>query len=157
MQVAYDIADFYDEEFVQNYACDLTRYHKDAITRLNAEQLNDIQLVGKIAITTGYQMTSPSTLFNKREERCNVPNTKRLLCFIDISLYGEGQVASIYKSPSPTLEALERNFVVIPCNMVNNVKLALIDGEAIYLWSSLNQRYLKLDEYVASHKLLDHV
>ena len=156
-QVAYDIADFYDEEFTQKYACDLDRYHKNAIVRLNAEQLQNMQLVSEIAVTVGYQMVSPSTLFNKREERCNVKGIKKLLCFIDNSLYGRGEVSSIYKSPSPALEALERNFTVIKCNMVNNVKLALIDADAIYLWSSLNQRYLKLDEYVACHKLLDHI
>ena len=156
-QVSYDIADFYDEEFVEKFACDLERYHQKAMIKLNADQLRDIRLVGELAITTGYQMVSPTTLFNKREERCNVRNTKQILCFVDNSLYGRGQVASIYKSPSPTLEALERVFTVIPCNMVNNVKLALIDSGAIYLWSSLNQRYLKLDEYVATHKLLDHI
>jgi len=156
-QVAYDIADHYDEEFTQNYACDLGRYHKDAIVKLNADDLRDIQKVGEIAITTGYRMASPSTLFNKREERCNVKNTKKLLCFIDNSLYGRGEVSSIYKSPSPTLEALERNFTVIKCNMVNNVKLALIDADAIYLWTSLNERCLFKDGYVACHKLLDHI
>ena len=156
-QVAYDIADFYDEEFTQNYACDLDRYHKNAIVRLNADQLRDMQLVGEIAITTGYKMTSPSTLFNKREERCNVRNTKQILCFVDYSLYGRGKVASIYTSPSPVLKELEDIFTVVPCDMSNNVALSLIDSGAIYLWSSLNQRYLKLDEYVACHKLLDHV
>jgi hypothetical protein len=156
-QVSYDIADFYDEEFVQNYACDLERYHKNAIIRLNADQLQNMQLVGELAITTGYQMLYPSTLFNLKEERCNVSETKKILCFVDNSLYGRGQVASVYKSPSPVLEALERIFTVVPCNMTNNVKLSLIDSGAIYLWSSLNQRYLKLDEYVACHKLLDHI
>ncbi|CAI2161882.1 14273_t:CDS:2 [Funneliformis geosporum] len=130
-QVAYDIADFYDEEFVQNFACDLSRYHENAIVKLNANQLQNIQLVGEIAITTGYQMVSPSTSFNKRGERCNVRNTKEILCFVDNSLYGKGQVASIYQSPSPTLEALERIFTVIPCNMVvydETVKTSSLTG-----------------------------
>lgn len=156
-QVSYDIADFYDEEFVQSYVCDTNRYHKDAKVSLSADQLDDMTLIGKLAITTGFQMLSPSTLFNKKNERCNVSDTKKLLCFIDNSLYGAGVVSSIYKTPSPVLDALEKHFTVIPCNMVNDVKLSLIDSGAIYLWSSLTQRYLKLDEYVACHKLLDHV
>jgi hypothetical protein len=133
LQVSYDIADFYEEDFTQNFACDLNRYHKNAIVKLNPKQLQDMQLVSEIAVTAGYQMASPSTLFNKREERCNVKSTKNLLCFIDNSLYGRGEVSSVYKSPSPALEVLERNFTVIKCNMVNNVKLALIDSDAIYL------------------------
>lgn len=156
-QVSYDIADFYDEEFVQEYACDLNRYHKDAIIKLDDDQLKDMQLVGELVITVGYKMTGPSTLFNKREQRVNVRQTKQLLCFVDNSLYGRGQVASTYKTPSPTLEVLEKNFTVIPMNMVNGVQLALIDSKALTLFQSLHQRYLKLDEYVASHKLLDHL
>lgn len=156
-QVSYDIADFYDEEFVQKYACDLNRYHKNAVVKLSAEQLQDIQSVGQILITTGYQMTSPSTLFNKRGERCNVSDTKKILCFVDYSLYGMGQVSSIYKAPSPVLEVLERIFTVIPCSMVGDMKAALIDSGGLYLWQVLKQRYLKSDEYVAAYKLLDHV
>jgi hypothetical protein len=132
-QVSYDIASFYDEEFVQNYACDLDRYHRNAVIKLSAEQMKDIQFVGQILITTGYQMTSPSTMFNKRGERCNVSDTKKLLCFVDYSLYGTGQVSSIYKAPSPVLEVLERIFTVIPCSMVGNVKAALIDSGGLYL------------------------
>ncbi|CAG8437883.1 8406_t:CDS:2 [Ambispora leptoticha] len=136
-QVAYDIADFYDEEFVQNYACDLNRYYEGAIVELNTDQLRDTQLVGEIAVTVGYQMTSPSTMFNKRRERCNVRDTKQILCFIDYSLYGRGKMASIYTTPSPVLKELENTFTVIPCSMTNNVKLSLIDDP---------QKYLKLLE-----------
>jgi hypothetical protein len=92
-----------------------------------------MQLVGELAITAGFQMTSPSTLFNKREERCNISDVKKLLCLVDYSLYGRGKVASIYTAPSPVLRELAETFTLIPCSMTNGVKLALIDSSAIYL------------------------
>ena len=156
-QVSYDVADFYDNEVVQKYVCDLARYHKNAIIKLNADQLRDVQLLGELLITTGYQMTSPSTRFNLRESRVNVRETQQLLCFIDFAEYARMKVASIYKSPSPVLDELEKIFTVIPVNMVNNMKVALIDSKGLVLAQMLAQRYLKLDEYVASHKVLDHI
>jgi hypothetical protein len=156
-QVSYDIANFYDKEFAQKIVSDLSRYNPKAIVKLNASQLRDMQLVGEIAITAGFQMTSPSTIFNKRGEECNVEDVKKLLCLVDYSLYGRGKVCSIYTAPSPVLKELEQTFTVIPCSMANNVKLALIESGSAYLWTPLHQRYLKLDEYVMSHKVLDHV
>lgn len=156
-QVSYDIADFYDNECVQEYVCDLNRYHQNAVVKLNSDQLRDVQLVGEILITVGYQMTSPSTSFNLREERVNVRETKQLLCFIENSLYARMVVASTHQTPSPVLEVLERTFVVIPINMANDFQASLIDSKGFALAQMLHQRYLKLDEYVASHKVLDHV
>src|SRR5207248_3176562 len=91
-QVSYDIANFYDKEFATKFASDLSRYNPNAIVRLNADQLRNMQLVGEIAITTGFQMTSPSKTFNKREEECNIDDVKKLLCLVDYSLYGRGKV-----------------------------------------------------------------
>jgi hypothetical protein len=67
------------------------------------------------------------------------------------------EVASIEKTPSSVLERLRQIFTVIPINMRNNVQAALIDSKGIALGQMLHQRYLKLDEYVAAHKVLDHV
>jgi len=156
-QVGYDIADFYDNDVVENYICDPSRYANSAKIKLNAEQLQDVQLVGKTLITTGLQMTVPSTTFNVRKSRTNVRDTKQLLCFLNIPVYSEMLVASTYKTPSPVLEVLRSLFTVIPIDMKNDMQAALVDSKGLALAQFLNKRYLKLDEYVASHKVLDHL
>lgn len=156
-QVGYDIADFYDNDVVENYICDPKRYAESAKVKLNALQLQDVQLVGEILITTGLQMTVPSTTFNVRKSRTNVRDTKQLLCFLNIPVYSKMLVASTYKTPSPVLEVLRSLFTVIPIDMKNCMQAALVDSKGLALAQFLNKRYLKLDEYVASHKVLDHL
>ena len=156
-QSSSKVANFYDKEFALNYVSDDKRYHKEAVVELTAEQFKDPQLVAKILITVGSQMTSPSRKFNLQEDECNVEDTKKLLCFLNHPLHAEMITASLHTSPSPILATLKEFFEVIPVNLANGVQAALVDSDGIFLAQGLNKRYLKLDEYVAAHKLLDHV
>jgi hypothetical protein len=114
-------------------------------------------LVAKILITAGFQMTFPSRKFNSQEDECNVENTKKLFCFLNYPLYSAMITSSLHTSPSPILANLEKIFEVIPINLANGTQAALVDSDGVFLAQGLNKRYLKLDEYVAAHKLLDHI
>jgi hypothetical protein len=115
-----------------------------------------MQLVGEVLITNGFQMTSPSTLYNKANELCNIEDPKKLFCLVDYSLYGRGKVASIFTNPSPVLKELENTFDLIPCSLTNNVKACLIDSEALFMWTPFEERDFFKDGYVSVYKLLDH-
>lgn len=156
-QLSSKVANFYDKEFALNYVSDDKRYHKEAIIKLSASQLTEVQLVAKILITAGFQMTTPSRKFNLQEDECNVEDTKKLFCFLNYPLYSAMITSSLHTSPSPILATLREIFEVIPINMANGIQAALIDSDGVFLAQGLNKRYLKLDEYVAAHKLLDHI
>ena len=156
-QLSSKVATFYDKELTLNYISDDKRYHRDAIISLNAVQLNDVQLVAKILITVGFQMTVPSKKFNLQEDECNVENTKKIFCCLNYPLYSAMITSSLHTAPSPILSTLREVFEVIPVNMTNGSQAALIDSDGLFLAQGLNKRYLKLDEYVAAHKLLDHI
>jgi hypothetical protein len=155
-QLSSDVANYYDRVFFKNFASDLNRYSKNAIVKLDDGQLQDMQVVGELLITNGFQMSSPSTLYNKKDELCNVEDPKKLLLLVDYSLYGRGKTASIFTNPSPVLRELESTFILIPCSLTNNVKACLIDTEALFLWTNFEERHLFVDGYVAVRKLLDH-
>ncbi|CFW92956.1 protein of unknown function [endosymbiont DhMRE of Dentiscutata heterogama] len=156
-QLSSKVASFYDKELVLNYFSDDKRYHKEAIIQLTASQLQDVQLVAKILITAGFQMTTPSRKFNLKEDECNVEDTKKIFCCLNYPLYSAMITSSLHTSPSPILATLREIFDVIPVNMANGMQTSLIDSDGIFLAQGLNKRYLKLDEYVAAHKLLDHI
>ena len=156
-QLSSKVANFYDKEFALNYVSDTKRYHKEAVIELTAEQFQDVQLIAKILITAGFQMTAPSRKFNLQEDECNVEDTKKLFCFLNYPLYSSIITSSLHTSPSPILATLEKHFEVIPINLANGVQASLVDSDGVFLAQGLNKRYLKLDEYVAAHKLLDHI
>ncbi|MCE8163390.1 MAG: hypothetical protein I3274_04190 [Candidatus Moeniiplasma glomeromycotorum] len=156
-QLSGKVATFYDKEFALNYVSDVKRYHKEAIVELTASQLSDVQLVAKILIAAGFQATVPSKKFNLQEDECNVEDTKKLFCFLNFSLYSSIITSSLHTAPSPILATLREHFILIPINMANGAQAALVDSDGIFLAQGLNKRYLKLDEYVSAHKLLDHI
>lgn len=156
-QLSSKIANFYDKEFALNYVSDDKRYHKEAIVELTPNKLKDVQLVANLLITAGFQMTTPSRKFNLQEDECNVEDTKKLFCFLNYPLYSAIITSSLHTSPSPILATLEKHFELIPINMANGTQAALVDSDGVFLAQGLNKRFLKLDEYVAAHKLLDHI
>lgn len=156
-QLSSKVAAYYDKEFALNYVSDYKRYHKDAIVKLTAAQLNDVQLVAKILITAGFQMTSPSRKFNLQEDECNVEDTKKIFCLLNYPLYANIITASLHTSPNPILTTLRETFELIPISLTNGMEASLVDSDGVFLAQGLNKRYLKLDEYVAAHKLLDHI
>ncbi|CAI2190451.1 15802_t:CDS:2 [Funneliformis geosporum] len=132
-QLSSKVANFYDKEFALNYVSDSKRYHEEAIIELTPTQLQDVQLVTKILITAGFQMTTPSKKFNLQEDECNVEDTKKLFCFLNYPFYSSLITSSLHTSPSPILATLEKHFEVIPINMANGIQAALIDSDGIFL------------------------
>ena len=154
-KVASDAAEFLDNDFVQNFACERDNYK--IITELGPTLMKDVKAIGELVLTTGYDMTRPSESFNQRGEKVNVKETKKLLCFVNTSLIARMEVSSDFGTPSPVLTALEKRFVVIPINMENKCQVALIDSDALYLARAITDRLLEHDKYVNCHKILDHL
>jgi hypothetical protein len=125
-QVSYDAANFLCKDLVENYICKRDYYADSAINEMYDEDLEDVQKVGKTILTSGFDMLVPSKLFNKLKESTNVMDTKKLLLFLDTSVYANACMASIYTNPSPVLNELEKRFLrVIRINMTDGAKAAI--------------------------------
>jgi len=155
LKVGSDISEFFDNEFVTKFLCKKDLYK--TVIELGPTPLKDVKKVAELALTTGYDMTRPSTSFNKKDENVNVRDTKKLLLFLNTSLVARMEVNSDFVSPSPALSVLEKRFVVIPTNMENKCQAVLADSDGIYLARMLKSRLLEHDKYVDAHKILDHV